>query len=173
MSGLDYAVNRYYSSGLGRFTSPDPYRATTGSVNNPSNPSSWNRYAYVLGDPISFRDKNGLQAQGVVYVCRDTVEGLGVDCWYEEPDPGPGGPSPSPAPPDPERIVGPPSGAQYAGYNQAYDDLLKPDCASLIAGNSGANAETLRAKLWNAGVTEGTTLPGNGPVQVTALPNGE
>ncbi len=89
--GLDYAVNRYYSSGLGRFMSPDPYRATTGSVNNPANPLSWNRYAYVLGDPVNLYDPRGTQAEGPRFVCED--DGEGINCWWEEPDPGPGGPS--------------------------------------------------------------------------------
>src|SRR5579862_1767743 len=54
--GLDYARNRYYSPTLGRFSTPDPYRgsATVGI------PSSWNRYSYVLGDPINRNDPAGL-----------------------------------------------------------------------------------------------------------------
>lgn len=42
---------------------PDPYRATIASVNNPSNPQSWNRYAYVLGDPVNMNDRRGLDGQ--------------------------------------------------------------------------------------------------------------
>jgi RHS repeat-associated protein len=55
-SGLDYALNRYYSSVYGRFLSSDPYRASGG----PSDPGSWNRYAYVQGDPVNFSDPEGL-----------------------------------------------------------------------------------------------------------------
>ncbi|MCX6596982.1 MAG: RHS repeat-associated core domain-containing protein [Acidobacteria bacterium] len=55
-SGLDYAMNRYYSSVYGRFLSSDPYRASGG----PSDPGSWNRYAYVQGDPVNFGDSSGL-----------------------------------------------------------------------------------------------------------------
>lgn len=55
-NGLDYAQNRYYSSVYGRFTTPDPYRASGG----PADPGSWNRYAYVQGDPINFNDPSGL-----------------------------------------------------------------------------------------------------------------
>ena len=29
-TGLDYAQNRYYANTLGRFTSPDPYKASGG-----------------------------------------------------------------------------------------------------------------------------------------------
>jgi RHS repeat-associated protein len=59
LNGLDYAEQRYYSSQMGRFLTPDPYVATTKSVNNPADPQSWNRYAYVLGDPINFHDPTG------------------------------------------------------------------------------------------------------------------
>jgi len=53
---LDYADQRYYSNSLGRFMSPDPYKASGG----PGNPKSWNRYAYVEGDPVNFNDPRGL-----------------------------------------------------------------------------------------------------------------
>src|SRR5271165_3213164 len=55
-TGLDYAMNRYYSSTLGRLMSPDPYQASGG----PTNPQSWNRYSYVQNDPINFKDPKGL-----------------------------------------------------------------------------------------------------------------
>ena len=58
---------------------PDPYRATTGSVNNPADPGSWNRYAYVLGDPINFHDPRDLVA------CEDWQPGdPGEDCSANE-----------------------------------------------------------------------------------------
>ncbi len=57
--GLDYAVNRCYSSGLGRFTSADPYVASGG----PGDPGSWNRYAFVSGDPMNLYDPEGLYTQ--------------------------------------------------------------------------------------------------------------
>ena len=62
-SGLDYADQRYYSSQFGRFMTPDPYRATATSPSNPNNPQSWNRYAYVTGDPVNFYDRSGLDGQ--------------------------------------------------------------------------------------------------------------
>jgi hypothetical protein len=49
-------MNRYYSSQWGRFLSPDPYG---GSVKLGS-PQTWNRYAYVNGDPINGNDPFGL-----------------------------------------------------------------------------------------------------------------
>lgn len=55
-TGLDYAQARYYSSTQGRFTSPDP---TLLSVNG-FNPQSWNRYTYVLNNPLLYVDPLGL-----------------------------------------------------------------------------------------------------------------
>jgi RHS repeat-associated protein len=53
----DYADQRYYGVGTGRFNVPDP---STGV--NPRNPATWNKYAYVAGDPINFYDPSGLMA---------------------------------------------------------------------------------------------------------------
>jgi hypothetical protein len=53
-----YAMNRHYSSQFMRFTSPDPYQASGG----PADPQSWNRYAYVKGDPVNSNDPTGLLA---------------------------------------------------------------------------------------------------------------
>lgn len=55
-TGIDYAMNRYYSSGSGRFLTPDPYAASA----NPSNPLSWNRDGYANADPINGNDPTGL-----------------------------------------------------------------------------------------------------------------
>jgi RHS repeat-associated protein len=54
-TGLDYALNRYYASGTGRFITAD------GSMMNErlKTPSSWNRYLYVDGDPVNFSDPTG------------------------------------------------------------------------------------------------------------------
>jgi len=56
---LDYADQRYYSNQFGRFMSPDPYKGNGGGPGDPTNPQSWNRYAYVLSDPINFKDPTG------------------------------------------------------------------------------------------------------------------
>ncbi len=53
------ADQRYYSPNLGRFHSPDPGGIATA---NPRDPSSWNRYAYVQGDPVNRFDPKGLYA---------------------------------------------------------------------------------------------------------------
>ncbi len=55
---LDDFTFRRYSPGQGRWISPDP--AGLGGV-DPSNPQSWNRYAYVLNNPLSYTDPLGLE----------------------------------------------------------------------------------------------------------------
>ena len=50
-SGQDYADQRYYGVGTGRFWSVDPGGMGTA---HPGNPGSWNRYGYVNGDPVNF-----------------------------------------------------------------------------------------------------------------------
>jgi RHS repeat-associated protein len=56
-AGQDYADQRYYNGGMGRFWSPDPGGIKTA---NPTDPGSWNRYAYVGGDPVNYIDPGGL-----------------------------------------------------------------------------------------------------------------
>jgi RHS repeat-associated protein len=55
--GLDYADQRYYQSGWGRFLTPDPYQASGGV----GDPGSWNRYAYTRGDPVNRYDPRYLR----------------------------------------------------------------------------------------------------------------
>jgi RHS repeat-associated protein len=55
VTGLDYAMNRYYTSQWGRFLSPDPMGHA-----NPGSPQSWNQYAYVDPDPVNGNDPSGL-----------------------------------------------------------------------------------------------------------------
>jgi RHS repeat-associated protein len=55
-TGLDYFINRYYSSTQGRFTSVDP---TLQSI-DPTNPQTLNRYTYALNNPLAFIDPDGL-----------------------------------------------------------------------------------------------------------------
>ena len=49
---------RYFSAHLGRFMSPDPVIASPGV------PQAWNRYSYVLGNPVKFVDPRGESAEG-------------------------------------------------------------------------------------------------------------
>jgi RHS repeat-associated protein len=77
-TGLDYAVNRYYSSGSGRFWSVDP-----STTPNARTPQAWNRYAYAGDDPI-----NSLDPSGTGYVCTDggydsSNGGSSPDCYWQ------------------------------------------------------------------------------------------
>jgi len=54
-TGLDYFGARYYSSAQGRFTSVDPSRKSV----EPTDPQSWDRYSYTLGNPLKYIDPNG------------------------------------------------------------------------------------------------------------------
>jgi len=59
-TGLDHTLHRKYDSSLGRWLTPDRQRG------DPLNPQSWNRYAYVLDNPINFSDPYGLTNWGLV-----------------------------------------------------------------------------------------------------------
>ena len=54
-TGLDYADQRYYASGNGRFAGTDRRWQGTSA----SRPQSWNRYSYVEGDPTNNSDPTG------------------------------------------------------------------------------------------------------------------
>jgi len=56
-TGLDYFGARYFASAHGRFTSPDPLLES----GRPARPQSWNRYSYVLNNPLRLIDPNGLE----------------------------------------------------------------------------------------------------------------
>jgi RHS repeat-associated protein len=60
-NGLDYANQRYYSPGSGRFLTIDAADAEEGT------PSSWNRFAYAWGDPVNLNDPDGLLPGSVEY----------------------------------------------------------------------------------------------------------
>ncbi len=55
-ASTDYADQRYYGVGTGRFGTADPMGIVSAS---PVDPNSWNRYTYVQGDPINFHDPGG------------------------------------------------------------------------------------------------------------------
>jgi RHS repeat-associated protein len=79
-TGLDYADQRYYASTFGRFMTADQYQATPTSPSDPNMPASWNRYAYVINDPVNLFDPHGTtycfvnQNTGMVEECYDSVD---------------------------------------------------------------------------------------------------
>jgi RHS repeat-associated protein len=65
-TGLDFAENRMYENRHARFTAIDPLLASGKSAN----PQTFNRYVYVLNNPLVLVDPDGLQvatATGKVY----------------------------------------------------------------------------------------------------------
>jgi RHS repeat-associated protein len=54
----DYALNRQYPSGFGRFMQADPYSGSAFVTD----PQTWNRYTYGWGDPINKIDPSGLDS---------------------------------------------------------------------------------------------------------------
>ncbi len=63
-SGLDYAQQRHYMPGYGRFTSVDP---ADGSA-SPTNPGTWNRYQYADFDPANKVDPQGTWASNLASI---------------------------------------------------------------------------------------------------------
>ena len=199
--GEDYANARYYNNNFGRFWSPDPAGLKAAKRGNPT---SWNRYAYANDDPVNGIDPSGLcvidgteyedggpecpnvTSVGVTATADpvDTCDG-GVACTgftYSQP------PNPNPCSdgqncaasagtgPGAKPTMGPVTGQSFAGFNEARAALRNnPQCAALIAGNTGNSAQTLATDLWNADVTTGTSAPGNGQVSflnITTNANG-
>jgi RHS repeat-associated protein len=60
-TGLDYAVNRYHASGMGRFLTPDYYTRSASA----DSPQTFNRYNYAGNDPVNMTDPDGLFVKNV------------------------------------------------------------------------------------------------------------
>jgi RHS repeat-associated protein len=75
-TGLDYADQRYYTSAYGAFLSSDPMHTTATSPADPRNPGTWNRYAYVGGDPVNHIDPTGND------FCSDNPDSCGLGSWF-------------------------------------------------------------------------------------------
>jgi RHS repeat-associated protein len=73
-TGLDYADQRFYASTYGRFMTPDPYGGSARS----GSPLTWNRYSYVMGDPVNHSDRRGLDCDPYSGdPCNDENNGIG------------------------------------------------------------------------------------------------
>jgi RHS repeat-associated protein len=75
-NGTDYAINRQYSNGTGRFLRPDPI---DGDLNAPQ---TFNRYVYVANDPINLIDPLGLQIACLTF--KETISGSYIGADGEE-----------------------------------------------------------------------------------------
>lgn len=73
-SGLDNFGARYDSSSVGRFMSPDP-SSVDGDLVDSESPQSWNMYSYVLNNPLSAVDPDGLDC---VYTSDQTSSSVEV-----------------------------------------------------------------------------------------------
>jgi RHS repeat-associated protein len=62
-TNLEYTLNRQYSGTQGRWLIPDPAGL---SAADPTDPQSWNRYAYVTNNPVNKVDPTGLDGFGLV-----------------------------------------------------------------------------------------------------------
>ena len=71
-SDLDFAEARMYNFQNGRFTAIDPLMVSA----SPDNPQSWNRYIYVLNNPLVMIDPSGEMGD---YYDRDDGSYLGND----------------------------------------------------------------------------------------------
>jgi RHS repeat-associated protein len=68
-TGLDFAQARYYANVQGRFTSVDPLMASA----TVRNPQTWNRYAYVLNNPLTLIDPDGMKEISVQDCKKDST----------------------------------------------------------------------------------------------------
>lgn len=74
-SSLDFAQARYHAPSLGRFASPDPLLASASL----ELPQTWNRYSYVVNNPLALVDPDGLYPSPA-YKCSETVK----ECLNDE-----------------------------------------------------------------------------------------
>jgi RHS repeat-associated protein len=63
-SGLDNFGARYNASTVGRFMTPDTKLPSRKFL---MNPQKWNKYAYVLNNPLSLVDPDGMEEKTIVY----------------------------------------------------------------------------------------------------------
>jgi len=76
----DHFGAREYAKTQGRWMTPDP--AGLAAV-NPRNPQTWNRYAYVTNNPVSYRDPSGLVSMPNVGTYANGGGGGGFDCQQD------------------------------------------------------------------------------------------
>jgi RHS repeat-associated protein len=140
-SGLDYAMNRYYASGIGRFLTPDIGRASNADVL----PGNWNSYAYVGGDPINKSDPNGLCSPDDNPPCYPVTVTGSVPFWFGgdsgRTDPITANPNADGPANAAQRGAAAPARLRAAGITLAFNALLDPKCQSVFNTNVSAGAK--------------------------------
>jgi RHS repeat-associated protein len=140
-TGGDYADQRWYTPGFGRFTTEDPYLASGGA----GSPSSWNRFAYVEGDPVNWFDPDGLARRTV-----NLLPQIPRPPSSPPPPGGGGGPKgddkgdqPRPDPDAPLEGGGEPLTPEQYLRTTVLNALSRPSCANMFG------TEATRANGWN------------------------
>jgi RHS repeat-associated protein len=163
-SGNDYAKARYYISRLARFSTPDSV------AGNPSNPQSWNRYTYVLNDPINLNDPEGEYCQWDDGSTDDEPEGGGAsqdECyaqggtWIDASQGGDGGGDSDPG--------GDPSGVIMKVLSDCIQSLYGITTDSFTAPQPGVNGSYI-----GSGYDANVDLPSqieNGPSMISITAN--
>ncbi|MGH9583949.1 MAG: RHS repeat-associated core domain-containing protein, partial [Bryobacteraceae bacterium] len=77
---MDYFNARYFTNALGRFNSPDPANAGA----DPTDPQTWNAYAYVRNNPLALIDPTGMDDNGTDNSSPPTFSVTGTACsWWQ------------------------------------------------------------------------------------------
>ncbi len=143
-TGLDYAKNRYEQPGMGRFLTPDPYMASGGA----QDPGSWNRYAYVGGDPIKYNDPKGREQ------CDPDTEDCGDDSDVCNPS------SSNYAPYDVECGTPPGGSVTTCGTNQFLDSNGSCEDDTSSTGDASTDCPTYMANFYNNFASELLSIAG-------------
>jgi hypothetical protein len=146
---------------MGRFGTADPGGIKTA---DPSNPTSWNRYAYTDGDPVNSNDPEGLfecAVDGIIpcdayalwlnLICPPGVVGCIIGVAGND----------LADPPEPARAKGP----KPIGFPGARAALLKPTCYQMFGFASAADAQAAFGSL-------NFTIGNYGQLQVQDGPDG-
>ncbi|MCX6611877.1 MAG: RHS repeat-associated core domain-containing protein, partial [Acidobacteria bacterium] len=142
-SGLDYADQRWYASGVGRFTSVDLAQIKVLKAGG-----LLNGYAYVDSDPINRLDPRGL------YYCVPEYHPNGDEqCFTTEPDLTDGSPPPLPPAPAPTKK------GLYGDCNPG-DSKSETDNLSFLVANYEAAEKVAEivSQLFNTSMSAGTVL---------------